>query len=1264
MSMSEETTSMKTRFPTLAALLGASILLVVLFALPAPAGAAEGSPWWQLLSGSRPTNLQAAPDRSEVQKVVTTKTREGGEEYLAAKVEVGGELLGCLGAGELLSLSASQLCLIGTGLPATETAAGLQAMLEESPPYSEGEGVRVTGTAKVGEGPASPIFVTTTGRWVAAPVVVTPLSFEGARLGSASSQVISEGSGILTITLTNLGNATAEASGEPLAIHDSLPPGAQAYGVRAIAGATTGEAEPVRCALPGAEELACGFEGELPAYEAIEVEVLVALKEGAGAEAGEVSVSGAGAPAVSRPQALNLSAAPVPFGLEYFSMRAETQGGEPLSADGASEADAAGSHPFQLTTTIVANTGPQSGAGRRPNEDARVAQPALPRNLRFTLPAGFVGNVAMRPTCDMATFLNNENGVNRCRAGAAIGASSVTVVEPLNLGLTRIAVPVFNLPAGRGEPARFGLTVAGDPVVIDTSVDPEDEYRISAEVRNISQAVQFLASTTTLWGNPGAPAHDATRGWKCVYRLAGVEELPGTCPDEPAERHEVPLLRLPVSCRSPLRYEAAFEPWNVPLGSLVAPASSQSPPPVACNREPFDPSLALTPTSEAAAAPSGLDAEVSMPNQGLLSPGAETSEAQFKRAEVTLPEGVTVNPSAAEGLAVCSQAGYEAERYDSRPGEGCPQASKLGSVKIRTPLLAEEVEGALYQAEPYENPTHSLLGLYLVARVPERGVLVKQAGEVDPDPRTGRLRTVFDGVPQIPIDYFRLHFREGGRAPLITPPGCGTFHTVARFVPWSASDPDGPAPGEVLEQTAPFTIQRGVGGGACPSGPAPFRPRFEASALNDQAGAYSPFQLRITRSDGEQDMGKLSFVLPPGVVPRLAGIPYCSEADIARAASRQGPHGGSEEKDSPSCPAASRIGSTVAGAGVGNQLTFVPGALYLAGPWHGDPLSAVAITPAIAGPFDAGVVVVREALRLNPVTHVGEVDGQASDPIPHILKGIPLSLRDLRVYADRPQFTLNPTSCEPFETRSTIWGEGTALEPRPPSPVELSSRFQAAGCAGLGFKPSLRLRLRGGTRRGAFPALRAAYIPRKDGDANLRRLALAFPSSEFVEQGHFRTICTRVQFRAGAGFGERCPKGSVYGHVEVWTPLLDEPLQGPVYLRSSNHNLPDAVLALHGLVDVEVSVRIDSVHGRLRATVQNAPDAPVSRALVRMQGARKGLFVNSRNLCSKSKRNRARANAKGQNGRRSLTRPPMHAQRCGKAKRKAHRSHRRRGRRS
>jgi hypothetical protein len=385
--------------------------------------------------------------------------------------------------------------------------------------------------------------------------------------------------------------------------------------------------------------------------------------------------------------------------------------------------------------------------------------------------------------------------------------------------------------------------------------------------------------------------------------------------------------------------------------------------------------------------------------------------------------------------------------------------------------------------------------------------------------------------------------------------------------------------------------------------------------------------------------------LPPGVVAKLAGASRCSAAQIAAAKQKSG----RLELALPSCPANSRIGRVLAGAGVGSALTYVPGRVYLAGPFGGAPLSAVGIVPAVAGPFDAGTVVTQFALRIDPRTAKVTVDGARSDPIPHILKGIPLKVRDVRVYADRPDFTLNPTNCEPSRTLAQIMGGGAdPFSLADDAPVSLTSRFQAADCARLGFKPNLSLRLRGGTRRGAFPALRLLYEPRPKNDANLSRLVLRFPRSEFVEQGHFRTICTRVQFAAGAGNGAQCPKGSIYGRVRVFTPILDEPFEGPVFLRSSNHNLPDVVLALHGppgfAIDAEVSARIDSIRGQLRAIAEATPDVPVSKAVINMQGGQKGLFVNSTDICRKP--HRANVSMSGQNGKQQSITPRLQV-RCG-----------------
>ena len=1236
---------MREAAPTPAKLLAALLGALALLALPAPALA--DSPWWQLTSGSRPAHLQPAPDASEVQEVKTT-VNEALASSFAARVEVAGQTIGCLGTGPYAGL-----CEPETDFTPSED---LQGMLAGAPGAPYGEDVEVSGGPIGGE----PLLVTTPGRWVA-PLVLTPLRYEVEAglvtdIGSVSTAVISEGSGRVVLTATNLGDATLEAGETPLVIEDRLPPGVTAYGAEAFAGVSagdTGAAGPVACAVEGLKEggetvsrVLCSFEDELLPYEAIEVEIPVALQAGSGGAGGRVRISGGDGPEESIPQDLSVDAAPVPFGLQSFSALAEAPGGGP--------ADAAGSRPYQLTNTVQLNSGRVIQFGPFHSESV-VEQPAVPRNTAVTLPAGLAGSATAVPSCSLADFFAQKSDFsNECPAQSAVGVASVTIIEAQSLGLVRVPVPIFNLPPAHGEPARFGFMPVGVPVTIDTAVDPEDSYRIVGEVRNASQTAQVLAATISLWGVPGDPRHDSARGWSCLPYIPAARAERHCEP--PVERDETPLLRLPVSCADPLRYDALLEPWNSPPGAVAPRYGVTAAPPVSCNQVPFDPRIAATLTSKVASSSTGIDFELQQPQSWPADPRG-LAEAQPEKVEVTLPEGLTVNPSEAEGLAVCSPAAYSRETAASRPGEGCPEASKIGTVSAATPLLAEEPKGALYLAEPYENPSHSLLALYMVLRVPERGILIKQAGKVEPDPRTGQLITTFEGLPQLPYESFKLHFREGARAPLIAPPGCGDYTTLAKFVPYSAADPRHPDPAEVVERSAAFTVQRGVDGGGCPSGQAPFNPGFEAGTLNNQAASYSPFVMHLTRGDGEQDMGKFSFTLPPGVVGKLAGIPYCPEAGIARAKARQGAHGGQEEIDDPSCPAASQIGTTLGGAGVGSQLTYVGGKLYLAGPWHGDPLSVVAITPAVAGPFDAGTVVVREALRLNPVTARAEVDGAASDPIPHILKGIPLELRDLRVYADRPDFTLNATSCEPFAAESTIWGEGTALEPLAPHPVDLSARYQAAGCASLGFEPKLNLKLKGGTRRGAFPALHAAYVPRKHGDANLSRLALTFPSSEFIEQGHFRTICTRVQFAAGQGFGAECPKGSIYGHVKVFTPLLDQPLQGPVYLRSSNHNLPDAVFALHGLVDIEVAVRIDSTHGRLRATVADAPDAPVSRAVVRMGGGQKGLFVNSRSLCVKPRRNRARAAAKGHNGRRALLRPLMRASGCAKAKRKAHRGH-------
>lgn len=1224
---------MSKRLVSLVVTLGALGLLVV---LPV-ASASAAEPWWQVLTGSRPTNMWEPEDATETQEVKGEKfSGFGPPTILAAEVKIAGEAVGCLGAGDLsafgIPLTANELCEAETGFPASETAAQFETMLEA--PYGSGN-VEVTG------GPAGSAPFLVEAPW-GPPIELTVLEFSGIPMGeNVSSIATSEGSGRLVLTFTNLGDETVDGSGTPVKIVDQLPEGAVAYGVEAAAprfGFPPGvphesgkERVLPECVVEAADEVVCTYEGKVTPYEALEVEVLTALTGSppAAGTPGQVTISGGNAKSASVAQRINVSAEPVSFGAEQFSAVAEEEGGEPVSPGiGGAPARRAGSHPFQFTTTIQLNAGrvyPTVTEVFGARGEA-VEQPALPRNLRFPLPAGLVGNARAVPKCPMETFLQSTSFINECPDATAVGVSSVTVVESSSFGLFRLAVPVFNLPPGHGEPARFGLMAAGAPVVIDTSVDPEDDYRIAARVSNISQLVQFLSATTTFWGTPGDPRHDNARGWNCVY-----QDPHGPC-ERPANLSEIPFLRMPVQCSSPLTFGLELEPWNAPIGTEVESRSFTSETLQGCNQIPFSPSVNAAPTAERAESPSGLEFRLDMPNDGLFTKNA-TAEGQAKKVEVTLPEGMTINPSQAEGLGACSPAQYAQERFDSAPGAGCPESSKIGSVDITTPLLDEEAHGSVYVAAPYDNPFDSLLALYMVAKIPERGILVRQAGEVGLDPRTGQITTTFDDLPQIPFESFKLHFFEGNRAPLVMPSQCGSYDIVTRFMPWHAADPDNPLASEVITRTTPFTIDQG-----CPSGPPPFAPGFVAGTQNNAAGSYSPFTVRLTRDDGEQEFSRFSLKLPKGVIGKLAGIPFCPEAAIAAARARTGAHGGQEEADSPSCPAASQIGRTVVGAGVGSTLSYAPGKIYLAGRYQGSKLSVLAITTAKVGPFDLGTVVIRQALKVDPETAEVSTDGSSADPIPHILQGIVTHARDIRIIVDRENFVLNPTSCQRMSARATVVGSGIDFgAPGDDQPVDVASPFQAADCASLGFKPKLKLTLAGGTRRSATPRLRAVLRARK-GDANIGRAQVTLPRSEFLEQAHIRAVCTRVQFNSGQGNGAQCPKASIYGRAKAVSPLLDEPLKGPVFLRSSDNELPDLVAALHSSkVDITLDGRIDSLNGRIRNTFESVPDAPVTKFVLEMQGGKKGLIVNSTNICRG--KHRAIAEFEGQNGRHSLLRP-------------------------
>lgn len=923
-----------------------------------------------------------------------------------------------------------------------------------------------------------------------------------------------------------------------------------------------------------------------------------------------------------------LAVAPV-AGAAEFSIKPGSVRTSYETSPGLTGVPQASSHPYSFTVGFELNL----------KEGTSESAGGEMRDLYAALPPGFAGDPFALPRCSRQEF---EGSHVACSPNTQVG-----IVHAVIPDIGNVTGPMFNMVPPPGAAAEVGFGLVGLNGLQEFSLIGADGESQPGERRYglrdyVSFPLEVTSLESTYWGTPADEGHDSRRGIKAAEGRGGEIAFVGP--------HDA-FLTLPAECSEPLKLSLAaaskLTPTEFSRAEGVSLDAGGSPAaPLGCSAVPFAPQVASQPTSKSANSPSGLDFELKLPNEGLTNPGG-IAETEPEKVEVTLPEGLTANPSFAEGIATCSEAQYEAEKLDTPAGAGCPEGSKLGSVEVHSPLLDEPVVGSLYLATPHQNRFNSLVAVYMVLRAKERGVIIKQAGEVKPDPVTGQLKTTFEDLPPLAFSDFTLHFREGARAPLATPRTCGEKRTIAQLYPFSN-------PGTPVERQASMQIETGPNAGPCPTeGTPPFHPGLEAGSVNNAAGAYSPFNVRIFRNDSEQEITHFSIKLPPGVTGKLAGIPFCSDAAIlaAKARERQ-PHGGQEELDHPSCPAASEVGHTLVGAGVGNSLTYVPGKVYMAGPYHGDSLSIVAITAAKAGPFDLGTVVIREGLEVNPETAEVFVDATGSDPIPHIVDGIPVHLREVRVYVDRPNFTLNPTNCEPTSTASTVLGSGTNFTSEADDrPVTVTTRYQAADCASLGYQPRVALKLKGSTKRAGNPALTAILRPRP-GDANSSRISVALPRSEFLDQAHIGTVCTRVQFKEGGGNGEKCPAASVYGHAKVWTPLLSEPLEGTVFLRSSEHELPDLVLALHGLINFDAVGRIDSFKGGIRNTFETVPDAPITKVVLSLGGGKKSLLENSTNLCVGS--HKATTEYTGQNGKKYNAQVPLQAE-CAK-KKKAKRS--------
>lgn len=905
---------------------------------------------------------------------------------------------------------------------------------------------------------------------------------------------------------------------------------------------------------------------------------------------------------------------------------------------------------FDINERSVVNPEPPNGDGTR-----YIAPNGTVRTVEATLPRGMIGNPEALPKCDPADFAEPGSTPNStaCPASTQLGYLNVDFNDGnANYGAGDAVrfdpgllshVPLYNLVPPRGTPVDLGFNAGGlVQAHVYAVLDPSQDYAIKTVTPNISNLVQARGSEVTVWGVPGDPSHDRFR----YYSKGQPEDVVIGSPFGAAIR---PYLTNPMDCGFENRgMRFRIDSYQHP-GEFTLVQEYNDPLNVSGCDDPrfrFEPQISLQPTDRHAGAPTGLDVHLKVPQRNDEVKEAKKLYAEegsveamatppIKRAVVTLPEGMTLNPSAAQGLEACTskQIGLGT---DSKVE--CPAASQYGTLILHTPILpaTAQPEGHIYIAKQVDNPFHNFLSIYLAIEEPDRGILVKLPGKVDLDPATGQITTTFDEVPQFPVSDMQMTLKGGVRAGLVEPSTCGEKTITAEFFSWQ--DPLTP---HVVRSS--YEVTEKPDGSPCVNnlGERPFRPSLEAGTANNTAGKYAPFAFRLTRSDDDQEFSQVGVTMAKGLTGKLAGVGRCTDAGIAQATSRTGPGEGALEEGDPSCPASALIGSTDVGAGVGVPLTYVPGKVYLAGPYQGAPLSIVVITPAVVGPFDLGVIAVRTALRLDPET--AQVSA-FSDPFPQIYQGIPVRIRDIRLNLDRPDFTLNPTSCAEKQIGAHVTGTGGDVgSTADDTGADLTNRFQAADCASLRFGPRLHFRLVGGTHRGAHPSLRALLRGRND-DANIAGASVALPHSEFLDQGHIKTVCTRVQFVA-----KQCPPGSVYGQVIAHTPLFEEPLSGPAYLRSSSHQLPDLVVVLQGPASLPIEVdlvgRVDSLRGGIRNTFEVVPDAPVDTFRLEMLGGKKGLLINSTDLCAKV--NRAITKFKAQNGRQIVLHPVMRAS-CGK----------------
>jgi hypothetical protein len=880
-----------------------------------------------------------------------------------------------------------------------------------------------------------------------------------------------------------------------------------------------------------------------------------------------------------------------------------------VNKDGSPDSQA-GSHPYSLNTSLVLNQ-PEEFEPKNPNL-VRPAAGGL-KDVRVELPPGFVGNPNATPKCSYHEFTERA-----CPDDTAIGEATTTLSGIEKGTFNNNTAPVYNIETPGGMPAEFGYRVKNFvPIFLDATVRTGGDYGITVNVGNILEVLPIYATKVKIWGVPADPAHDPLRG-KCLGegedKVPKEEESRGICP---ANVSQQPLLTNPTSCGTPRVATLSVDAWGEP-GSFFT-GTAPLPALTGCEKLDFSPSFTVAPDGTAGSTPTGLNIDEHIPQESTVNP-VGLAEADVKNTTVTLPAGVQLSPSAADGLTSCSEAQVGLHEAGA---SSCPDSSKVANVEIDTPLLPEPLTGAVYLATQEANPFGSLIALYIVAENKPYGVRIKVAGQVTPNPVTGQLVTTFKETPPLPFSDLKLKFFGTARAPLTTPALCGSYRTEAVVEPWSGT----PA----VEPVSSFQITSGPGGAPC-SNPQPFTPGFQSGSLNLQAGAFTPFELTMTRPDADQTLSRVEMQMPPGLLGTLAHVALCPEPQASQG----------------TCGPDSLIGETIVSAGLGNSPYAVTGGkVYITTGYKGAPYGLSIVNPAKAGPFDleantpCDCVVVRASVSVDVHTAALTIK---SDPLPTIIDGIPLQIQHVNVSVNRKLFTFNPTNCN----KTAINGTLTSTEG---ATAAVSTSFQVTNCAKLAFKPKLTAKTSGKTSRtkGASLSVKLTY-PAGPYDANIAKVKVALPKQLPSRLTTLQKACPAATFEANPA---NCPAASIIGHATATTPVMPVPLTGPAYFVShGGEAFPSLIIVLQGYgATVElVGTTFISKTGITSSTFKTIPDVPVGTFEMTLpQGQYSALGANA-NLCKVKGGLHMPTAFVGQNGAEIHTSTPVGVTGCPKPK--------------